>query len=122
MSGGRSTADKRYTGSALKGIGCSLLCQLMAVIGAAMAMGGNPGNSPVLNRRQFWGTILLCLWGVTQWVLAVPAALYWGRRSETRTVKWLCGTSLACAAPSLLILGMAVFGRLLNLYREMKYR
>lgn len=101
-------------GSALKGVGCSLLLQFVAFCAGIALMGGN-FKFDSMNRRQFVGMLLMLLFGVTQWAMVIPVARRWKARGETRSVSWLRGTSIVGSIPSLILLGMGTFGIVMNL-------
>jgi hypothetical protein len=64
----------------------------------------------------------MLMWGLTQWLFATPLLVWWKAGGKRLSANWLLGTSAVCSLFSVVLLGMAIFGRLLNLYRDWKYR
>ncbi len=99
-------------GSVLKGVAASLVFQAIAFAVPITLLADlriiDDYTRP-LDRRQVIAWALVCLWGLTHWVLAAPMAWRWKRRSEARTVKGLYGMSIAAAIPSLLPLAYVLF-------------
>jgi hypothetical protein len=101
-------------GSALKGMGCSLLFQFVALCAGLVLMGAD-FSFDRMNRRQVAGMMLMLLFGITQWAMVIPMARRWKARGKTRSVSWLRGTSIAGSIPSVILLGMGLFGIVMNL-------
>ena len=98
------TSALPYQGSYLKGIGASILFQLLAFCAGATlyASGGQAGaDSPSASRRQAIGFMLVLFWGFTHMILVLPMALRWSRRAQARSLKGMFITSIVCAIPSL---------------------
>jgi hypothetical protein len=109
------TSAPHYQGSYLKGIGASLLFQMIVLLTgiSIYSWGGQSAPSPSANRRQAIGFMLAMFWGVAHMVLVVPLALRWSRQAQSRSLKGMFITSIVCAIPSCLFVANAVFLQIL---------